>query len=474
MKVFDPSLLAKWTGGFWTHEPQKKIENFCFDTRKLGKNECFLAIKNAHNDGHNYVEMAEKTGAVATIVEHEIPGVLLPQLVVKNTLEAFQNIAKHYRETLTTKIIGVTGSCGKTTLKELLALLLGDATFKTPENFNNHLGLPFSLTQIDPEIHTNAVIEVGISCPNEMEILLDMLQPDEAILTNVGPAHLGNFDSINAIGVEKFKLLNSTKGNIFFLEEFQNYNHKKDHFYVLSSLQKRYDTTSLTTSEEHPDMYNILSVRPSKVKYINHNGGNIFYALYPMECGWKITIDGLNFHVPFLLGNGAIQNFVLAIAVALKNNVPQTLIQERLQRWQPFLNRGIWKTIGDKRYFIDCYNANPASFADSLQHFYNEKSKNTSTCFVLGSMEELGDASEKYHKKIAKCIALNSEDYFICIGHFCEAIKTGLLARGLSKNQIQCFESAEDASDLLKHLPQKCIYLKGSHCYHLEKLVAEK
>ena len=89
-------------------------------------------------------------------------------------------------------------------------------------------------------------------------------------------------------------------------------------------------------------------------------------------------------------------------------------------------------------------------------------------------MEELGDASEKYHKKIAKYIALNPEDYFICIGHFGEAIKTGLLDRGLSKNQIQCFKSAEDASDLLKHLPQKCIYLKGSHCYHLENLVAEK
>ena len=474
MKVFDPSLLAKWTGGFWTRDPEEKIENFCFDTRKLGKNECFLAIKNAHNDGHNYVKMAEKSGAVASIVEHEIPGVLLPQLVVKNTLEAFQNIAKHYRETLTTKIIGVTGSCGKTSLKELLALLLDDATFKTPENFNNHLGLPFSITQIDPEIHQNAVIEVGISCPNEMDLLLDMLQPDEAILTNVGPAHLGNFDSINAIGVEKFKLLNGAKGNVFFLEEFQNFNRKKDHFYVLSLTQKKHSYTPTETSEEDSLTYNILSVRRPSVKSINHNGGNIFYTLCPTERGWNITVDGLNFHVPFLLGNGAIQNFVLAIAVALKNNVPQTLIQERLQHWKPFLNRGVWKRIGDKHYFIDCYNANPASYADSLQHFYNEKPKNLPTCFVLGSMEELGPNSEKYHKEIASHININSEDYFICVGHFGEAIKEGLLDRGLSKNQIQCFEIAEDVSNLLKRLPQGCIYLKGSHCYHLENLVAEE
>ena len=158
MKFFDPNLLKEWTGGLWTHVPTNRIKNFCFDTRKLGENECFLAIKKIHNDGHNYVEMAEKSGAVAAIVEHSIPHISLPQLIVKNTLEAFQNIAKRYRKTLSTKIIGITGSCGKTTLKELLALLLGDKTFKTPENFNNHLGLPFSITQIDPEIHENAVI----------------------------------------------------------------------------------------------------------------------------------------------------------------------------------------------------------------------------------------------------------------------------------------------------------------------------
>ncbi len=149
MKYFDINLLQKWTQGTWTSNPQFPIENFCFDTRKLNKNECFLAIKNEHNDGHNYVSLAEKSGAIAAIVEHPILDCKLPQLVVKNTLKAFQEIAKNYRKTLTTNIIGITGSCGKTTAKELLALLLGPDTFKTQGNFHNHLGLPYSITQID-------------------------------------------------------------------------------------------------------------------------------------------------------------------------------------------------------------------------------------------------------------------------------------------------------------------------------------
>ena len=451
MKFFDPHLLQKWTGGIWTHEPTNRIENFCFDTRKLGKNECFLAIKNTNNDGHNYVKMAEASGAVAAIVEHEIPGIVLPQLVVKNTLEAFQKIAKYYRKTLSTKIIGVTGSCGKTTLKELLALLLGDMTFKTPENFNNHLGLPFSITQINAEIHKNAVLEVGISRPNEMNALADMLQPDEAVLTNVGPAHLGNFDSLDTIGIEKFKLLNSSKGNVFFFEDFQRYNSKKGSCYILSVTPLEHDVTNAP-----------------------HSGHSINCAFHKTKCGWNIEVDASKFHVPFLLGDGAIRNFALAIAVALKNNIPPTLIQEQLFLWKPFQNRGIWKILNQTHYFIDCYNANPASYTDSLQHFYNEKPKNAPACFILGSMEELGPGSEKYHKDIAEHIALNIRDYFICIGHFCEAIRNGLKQRGISEKQIQCVKTTPEAASLLENLPQKYVYLKGSHCYHLENLVAEK
>ena len=330
---------------------------------------------------------------------------------------------------------------------------MGDQTFKTPENFNNHLGLPFSITQIDDKIHENAVIEVGISRPNEMDSLADMLQPDEAILTNIGPAHLGNFDSLNDIGIEKFKLLNSAKGNVFFFEDFQRYNTKKDPCYILSVAPLEHNVTHITHSKYSP--------------VIN-------CAFHKTQDGWKLEVEDSKFSVPFLLGDGAIRNFALAIAVALKNNISPTLIQERLRLWQPFQNRGLWKTVNQVHYFIDCYNANPASYADSLQHFYNEKPQNTPACFILGSMEELGSTSEEYHKKIAEHIMPNTEDYFICIGNFCDAIKEGLKQHGVVEKQIQCTKTTQEAASLLINLSPNYVYLKGSHCYHLENLIAEK
>lgn len=443
MKYFDVNLLQKWTQGTWTSLPQLPIENFCFDTRKLDKNECFLAIKNEHNDGHNYVSLAEKTGAIAAIVEYPIPGCKLPQLVVKSTLKAFQAIAKNYRKTLTTNIVGITGSCGKTTAKELLALLLGPNTFKTQGNFNNHLGLPYSITQIDSNIHKNAVIEVGINLPNEMDILADMLQPNDACLLNVAPVHLQNFTSLEAIANEKFKLLNFAKNNIYYSKQWHTLNRKNTTAYVFT-------------------------------KDLNHCFKNpILYQTKPSLKGWEVCVNNVRFSIPFLVGDGTIETFAICIGIALQKGIPSSLIQQRLHQWQPFENRGEWKTFKNCHYFIDCYNANPLSFVDSLQHFYKEAPTLKNVCFVLGSMAELGPQSYAYHKAIAHNLRISYDNTFVCIGEFKDAIAEGLRTNGATANQIYTFESAEAASTFFKNSNFNCIYLKGSHCYHLENLVAE-
>ena len=441
MKQFAPDLLQDWTQGSWTFLPQNRITNFCFDTRKLKPNECFLAIKNDHNDGHNYVNMAQKCGAVAAIVEHPIADVQLPQLVVKNTLSAFQQIAKKYRESLPTNIIAVTGSCGKTTFKELLALLLGENTFKTPNNFNNQLGLPYSITHIDKNLHPYAVIEVGISQPNEMDLLADILKPDETILTNIAPVHIENFDSLETLTIEKFKLLNCAKYNSFFPEIFKKYNSKTEHFFQFSEAYKETDFS-------------------------------IFYTLQETPIGWNIQVENSIFSVPFLLGSECIKTFAMAIAIAQKHGIPDKIIQERLTQWRPFYNRGIWQQVAQRKYFVDCYNANPLSYSDSLQHFYREK-PNYPTCFVLGSMQELGQQSTKYHQQLARNIQGNPDDVFICVGDFCDAISQGLISAHINEQQIYCVKTCSEAKQLLNHLPHLCVYVKGSHCYHLENLVAE-
>lgn len=443
MKYFDVNLLQKWTQGSWASMPQLPIENFCFDTRKLNKNECFLAIKNEHNDGHHYVSVAEKTGAVAAIVEYPISECKLPQLIVKNTLKAFQKIAKNYRKTLTTNIIGITGSCGKTTAKELLTLLLGSDTFKTPGNFNNHLGLPYSITQIDSNIHKNAVIEVGISFPDEMNVLADILQPNDACLINVAPVHLQNFNSLESIANEKFKLLNHAKNNLYYHQQWHHLNTKNNTAYVF--------TKDVNNCFKNPILYKTNST--SK--------------------GWELIVNNIHFLIPFLVGNGTIETFAMCVGIALQKGISPSLIQQRLQQWHPFENRGVWKIINHCHYFIDCYNANPLSFIDSLQHFYKEAPTTKNVCFVLGSMVELGPQSYEYHKAIANNLHISLDNTFVCIGEFREAIADGLKNNGAKANQIYTFETTEEASTFLKDSKFNCVYLKGSHCYHLENLVAE-
>ena len=438
---FNPFLLQKWTQGCWSQVPKLPLKTFCFDTREMEKCACFLAIKNEHKDGHLYVRTAQKAGASAAIVEDFISDCSLPQLKVKNTLKAFQSIAQHYRDTLTsTKIFAITGSCGKTSTKEFLATLLGPETFKTPLNFNNHLGVPFSLTKIDPERHENAVIEVGINQKNEMDILGEIIHPDIAILLNICPVHLEYFKDFETIAKEKIKLLNCAKTSIYYPKKW-GYLLKKN------KTTRRFEFLETSTSEN-------------------------FYKIDPSKTGWEITLSQQHFHLPFLLGNAAVQSFALAIKIALDEGIAPELIQTRLFQWTPLQNRGAWQCIKGKHIFLDCYNANPWAFRDSLQHFYREKQNNRPVCYCLGSMAELGEQSSLFHQQIASYITTRPQDMFVCIGDFAADIEKGLVASGVKTNCIATYLSLNESIPFFKKLEYNYFYVKGSHSYHLENLLA--
>ncbi|MFQ6723173.1 MAG: UDP-N-acetylmuramoyl-tripeptide--D-alanyl-D-alanine ligase [Opitutales bacterium] len=444
MKYFCPNVLQQWTGGYWTRFPNQPITNFCFDTRQLKPNECFLALRSEHNDGHDYVDMAEACGAVAALVDHPIETCSLPQLVVTNTLKAFQDIAKNYRNILKTCIVGITGSCGKTTAKELLALLLGPETFKTPGNYNNHLGLPFSITQIDEEKHPFAVLEVGISEPGEMEGLSELLQPDFAVVLNVNPVHLENFKMLEAIVCEKLKLLQKAKKHVFYPCEWRSYVQHPNGFAFSFNQESGLDTIALE-----------LKMIPE---------------------GWQIKVDGCPFHLPFLIGEKSAQTFAQVLAVALNLGVPKHQLQESLLLWQPYAQRGVWVKQSERKIFVDCYNANPAAFSDSLQHFYRELDTcnlpNTAVCYCIGSMLELGEGSVAFHRDLAKHFRIGQNDHFILIGVYKEALQDGFKAVGVPTSHIHLADAIAEIQELFNKLPCNFAYLKGSHRYHLENLIA--
>lgn len=445
MKCFCPKLLQEWSGGYWTKWPDKPIVNFCFDTRQINPNECFLALRSEHNDGHAYVATAETCGAVAALVDHPIKTTSLPQLVVSNTLKAFQAIAKNYRYSLKTCVVGLTGSCGKTTAKELLALLLGPNTFKTPGNYNNHLGLPFSITQINSEQHPFAVLEVGVSKLGEMDTLSEILQPDFAILLNVNPVHLENFQTLEAIACEKLKLLQKAKKSVFYPYEWRSY-------------------------VKHPNAF--------AFSFKQENDFNsIVLDLKMTRDGWQIRTDDCFFQLPFRIGEKSAQTFAQVLAVALKLGVPAHLIQKRLLGWKPYSQRGLWVKRGACNVFVDCYNANPAAFADSLQHFYREletlNGSNPSVCYCLGSMLELGEKSIAFHQALAKHFRVQTNDCFILMGTYKEALRKGFLNRGVQSSQIYLVDTIMEARNLFKQFSCEFAYLKGSHRYHLENLIAD-
>src|SRR5258708_4312976 len=179
MPTFAAEKLATWTGGSWDRLPGGAIEGFNQDTRTLNAGQVFVALKTGKRDGHDFLGEAQTRGATAALVGRAVSDATLPQLVVADPLAAFQRIAREHRREFHGPVVGVTGSVGKTSTKDLLALLLGGSpdVLATEGNLNNHIGVPLTLTRLEPAVHRAAVVEAGISEPGEMAVRARGIDP---------------------------------------------------------------------------------------------------------------------------------------------------------------------------------------------------------------------------------------------------------------------------------------------------------
>ena len=188
---FRGSDLAEWTGGTWFGSIPERIKGFAFDSRSLDAGALFIALSHGERDGHNFVEAAIEAGASACMVERSLP-VSIPQLVVPNALQALAECARAVRARFTGPVVGVTGSCGKTSTKEMLQWVLGkEQCHATRANWNNHLGVPLSLLELHGQGYAYSVIEAGISARGEMAYLSSLIRPNVAVFTNIGAAPSG-------------------------------------------------------------------------------------------------------------------------------------------------------------------------------------------------------------------------------------------------------------------------------------------
>jgi UDP-N-acetylmuramoyl-tripeptide--D-alanyl-D-alanine ligase len=452
--LFPPDRLAAWTQGRWTSFPAALILGFNPDSRTLQPGQVFVALRTDKRDGHDYLAAAAAAGAAAALVAHPVEAVDLPQLVVADPLAALQEIARFHRQGAGVKTIGISGSAGKTSTKDLLARLLGDApaVLATEGNLNNHIGVPLTLLRIEPGVTRYAVVEAGINRPGEMRGLAAMIQPDCALITLVAPAHLERLGSVETIAHEKCELLRWLPPGGLAVFPWSAW--QLAPFRHLAA-----DACIAVPAGEEPE------VRGERCNLVS------FSVLHGAEHTELILRNGgpsRRFRVR-RISDGMAQNAVLALLMASALGVDEATLQLRLAGWEPARLRGELRQSGAQQIYLDCYNANPASMADALAHFQQVAPPALPRLYVLGGMEELGAAARDYHRRLGASLHLRDGDLVYAVGPQAEAVAEGMLAAGNTRSQVRT-PAGLDA--IREHLAQYqgAVFVKGSRLYRLETL----
>jgi UDP-N-acetylmuramoyl-tripeptide--D-alanyl-D-alanine ligase len=493
MPTFAPAKLAAWSGGRWTRSPGGALVGFNQDTRTLTAGQVFVALEADRRDGHDFLGEAQARGAAAAIVAREMAAVALPQLVVPDPLMAFQQIAgAHRREFFRGPVIGVTGSAGKTSTKDLLALLLGeggpvsgrpgsqsetgsaigpsrvleaegnlnksdgaaDATapvrptvLKTEGNLNNHIGVPLTLTRLDPAAHTAAVIEAGVSGPGEMGPLAGMIQPDHAIVTLVGPAHLERLGTVEGVAAEKAALLTAVRPGGW--QVFPG---------------------SCWAFAAFRQLANPLVLVPVNEDMVQVGGRPVPFTVLHRPERTEVTLGGRRTFVLRRVSGGMAQNAALALALASELGVSDAQLQERLAGWQPSRWRGELQRVGEALVYCDFYNANPASMQDAIAAFSSLAKPERPRLYALGCMEELGAGAADYHRQLGRSLLLRPGDFAFIIGSQADAVREGLLENGNDPAQVAVITDIAPVRERLAGF-KGAVFLKASRRYQLEKVL---
>ena len=436
--------------------PVSALTGFVIDSRQVRPGQVFVALKTAQRDGHDFLAAAQSAGASAALVAKASPGITLPQLVVSDPLLAFQTIAREHRRKFAGPVIGISGSAGKTSTKDLVALLLGGESggvLATEGNLNNHLGVPLTLTRLDPVTHKFAVIEAGIGAPGEMAVLAAMIEPDVAINTLVAAAHTEALGGLDGVAREKAILPATVRpaGVAVCPRQSAEYNAFRD-LGVRTLIIERADV--------------IRPAQPPKDRVyftVTHRADttalSVAYGVPPpLNFTMRRTTDGMA------------QNAVLAVCSALWLGANPAQIQERLALWLPAKLRGEIRHENGRLVYLDCYNANPAAMADALATFQAVAPVNEPRLYVLGCMEELGAEAASYHRALGRQLGLRSGDRLFVIGDLAHEVGAGLLETGDFTRQLQIVSTLEPVATVVADWTGS-VFIKGSRRHQLERLL---
>lgn len=427
-----------------------QVGSISIDSRTLSEAQVYIAIQGKRFDGHAFVEDALHRKASCLIVSQE-PHLTngfsaVPTILVNDTTEALASIARFHRRRLGLPIVAVTGSCGKTTTKDLIAHLLSHSkrVFKSPGSQNNHIGVPMALLQLTND-HEVAVIELGSNHHGEIAHLASIVEPNIALITNVGPAHLEFFGSISEVLREKLSLLSALP---------------PDGSAILPGDQL--DVCLEAVSRLHPS---VRVVTFGTSERCDIQGTDIQRRDQAMAVRLR---DQMGQWLVPLVGYHNVENALAAIACSWALGVPLSDTKDRLSSFPPIPLRS--EVIQHKGITIlnDCYNANPLSFARALETLRDLKVNRRIA--VVGDMMELGDYTESSHQAIGQLAAQYEIDVIIAFGEYADHVADGVSQ--VRKDSVMLCRTNKQLRELLAATIREGdgILIKGSRSLRLEDI----
>jgi len=429
------------------------VGRFRWDSRLVEPGDIFVALPGARVDGHDYIKPARDRGAAACLVSRwdhldDKDGLIL----VDNTIRALGYLAASHRRSLGTKLIGITGSVGKTTTKEILATLLGGVfrTKKSEGNLNSTIGLPVQILELQ-ETDQWMVAEMGMSTPGEIAALAQLAKPDIALWTSVRAVHLANFESIEGIARAKAELVD----NLGF-DKTLVYNRDDP---LVTRFSAEFQGKKLSYGVREPDARIRARIEP----YSDWRG--VSFDL------WVSDEEKLDLHLP-LTGRFNVYNAIAACATAATAGVPPAELKYSLKTVRPIKRRcSLHEYDNDIAFVDDTYNANPHAVREVIRSFAS-LSRKTWRWLILGDMLELGEDERAIHAELGRELAVQGFDRITLIGDLCSETHRTLNDIGPRDTHIEHFTDTETAlANLPLEIPHHArIWAKASRSLQLERI----
>jgi UDP-N-acetylmuramoyl-tripeptide--D-alanyl-D-alanine ligase len=449
--------VSKAIGGSLDASGSTKVRGYSIDTRTLNAGELFFAIKGPRFDGHQFLQQAADKKAAAAVVEHSsgsLPAgdrAPLPVIRVSSTIDALQNLARDVRRRWGMPLIGVTGSAGKTTTKEMISAVLGKkyTVLRSVGNLNNEFGLPLCLLRVE-RYQNIGVLEMGMSAKGEIRKLASIAEPNEGVVTNVNPVHLEFFKSVDEIAQAKAELLQGLHDpKIAYLNNDDTRVRAMVHDFAGKVIT-----------------YGVKSAAAFKVQRIRDLGidGTAFTVHHSRR--------EEDFVLP-LLGQHNVANAVAAIAVAVTHDVGWDQIREAIAEIKPEKMRG--QVIKFREGFVaidDSYNSNPRALSEMIRFLGGLKGSERKI-LVAGEMLELGPEGPELHRGCGRDAARAGMGLIIAVQGQAKAILEGAHEAGIERSRLKFVRDAVQAGDLLARTVKKgdVVLIKGSRAVRLEQVI---